>query len=64
MTGKELRIFLKKYDLTQVEFANLLGVTPMAVQHWLTDKRSVARPIGRLLRMFDRKPELMREFGK
>lgn len=62
MTASELDIFLKKYGLRASDFAELLGVTPMAVEHWLIGRRSIAKPYGRLVRLFDKHPELMREF--
>lgn len=62
MNASELDIFLKKYGLRASDFAELLGVTPMAVEHWLIGRRSIAKPYGRLVRLFDKHPELMREF--
>jgi DNA-binding transcriptional regulator YiaG len=62
MNANELDLFLKKYQLGTAEFAELLGVTRMAVEHWLIGRRSIAKPYGRLVRLFDRHPELMREF--
>lgn len=41
MNGGELRDRLDCLKLTQVEFARLLGVTPRAVNMWVTGKRKV-----------------------
>jgi len=62
MTKEELEAFLKRHALDHEEFAELLGVTRQAVWHWLNEERSISLTVGRLCRMFDRKPELMREF--
>lgn len=62
MTPSELDLFLKKNGLEADEFAKLIGLTRVAVDHWLTGRRAIAKPYGRLVRMFDRHPELMREF--
>lgn len=62
MTKNELEDFLKKYGLDASDLAELIGLTRMAVEHWLKGIRSIAKPYGRLIRLFDRHPELMREF--
>lgn len=62
MNKSELEVFLKKYGLEASELAEVIGLTRMAVEHWLSGRRAIAKPYGRLMRMFDRHPELMREF--
>jgi DNA-binding transcriptional regulator YiaG len=62
MNNAELDAFLKKYKLDPKDFAELIGVTHSAVDHWLSGIRSIAKPYGRLVRLFDRRPELMQEF--
>lgn len=62
MNSQDLDAFLKKYQLDPADFADMLGVSPAAVDHWLKGIRSIAKPYGRLVRLFDRHPELMREF--
>lgn len=62
MNAHELDTFLKKYNLEAPDFAEMIGVTRMAVEHWLSGRRSIAKPYGRLIRLFDRHPHLMREF--
>ena len=64
MTPKELQSFMKKHDLDESDLAELLGLTTMAVRHWIVGRRSIAKPYGRILRLFDRHPQLMSEFGK
>lgn len=62
MTAMELKIFMKKYSLNAIELSDLIGVTRMAVEHWLVGRRTIAKSYGRLIRLFDRHPELMRTF--
>jgi len=51
-------------ERTQADIANLLGVTPRAVRHWLTDRRHLSHrampePVRRLLFLIDRVPEIV-----
>lgn len=62
MKPKELEEFLDKYKLNAEDLAELIGLTRMAVEHWLTGRRSIAKPYGRLIKLFDRHPSLMAEF--
>lgn len=62
MNKDQLTSFMEKHKLDINKFADLLGVTPMAIQHWLVGRRSIAKPYGRLVRLFDRHPQLMKEF--
>ena len=62
MKPKELEKFLQRHDLSNDEFAQILGVTVMAVNHWLSGRRTMSLMLVRLLRLFDAKPKLMEEF--
>lgn len=62
MTPQALQSFIEKYGLNSQDLADLLGLTRMAVDHWLAGRRSIAKPFGRLMRLFDRHPALMKEF--
>jgi len=64
MTSKQLQAFLDKHGLDEPQLAELLGITRAAVNHWLCGRRSIAKPYGRMLRLFDRHPTLMKEFAK
>ncbi len=64
MTPQELEKWLKKHGLKEGDFAELIGVTYPAVQHWTNGRRSVSLTVTRLLRLFDRDPSLMRGFAK
>lgn len=62
MTPDELRDFMSRHKLTHYSFATILGVTPQAVINWLEGKRAVSLTVVRLCRMFDKRPESMKEF--
>lgn len=64
MTAEELKTFLERHKLSQCEFARLMGVTYVAVYHWTNNRRAVNRVTARLCRLFDKYPQLMKEFGK
>lgn len=62
MNSEDLKQFLERHDLSNVQFAELLGVTPCAVQHWLNGIRSISLTVGRLCKLFDKRPVLLDEF--
>lgn len=64
MTAKEFREWLAKQALSPAEFAKWFGVTEMAVCHWRSGERSISVPISRLLRLLEKHPKLMGEYGK
>jgi putative transcriptional regulator len=49
MKGKELRDVRKRLKLTQVEFAELVGVTSNTVARWERDEMGIREPIARLI---------------
>lgn len=52
MESAELKALIRSLDLTQVDFAALVGVTPRAVNLWMTEERTIPGPVeayGRLL---------------
>lgn len=63
MTPNELMNWLGRHGIRQQDFANLIGVTPMAVNNWTSGRRSISLTIVRLCKLFDRKPELLKEFA-
>lgn len=62
MTPAQLKDFLKRHNLSAEQFADIIGVTAPAVSHWTLGRRSIAKWVGRLCRMFDKQPALMKEF--
>jgi len=61
---KELIDFMKINGLSHKEFADILGVTIQAVNLWLDGKREISKTTTRLVRLFQKYPLLLREFGK
>lgn len=64
MNKDSLREFLVRHKLGPDELAKIIGVSHMAVLHWLDGRRSISLTVNRLCRLFDRHPELMREFAE
>lgn len=62
MNKNELEEFMKRHGLNDTDLADILGVTPMAIHHWLSGRRGMSLTISRLLRLFDRNPDLIREY--
>lgn len=62
MTSEQLKNFLRKHKLSNDQFAELLGITKPAVDHWLTGRRSVPMTTVKLLKYFDAHPDAMEEF--
>lgn len=62
MTPRDLENFLTRNDMTNREFAELLGLTEMAISHWIHGRRMVPPTTVKLIRLFDRQPKLMKDF--
>jgi len=62
MTKEQVQEFLNKHGMSDSDLAILIGVSPQAVWMWAHGKRDMSLTVSRLCRLFDRKPELMREF--
>ncbi len=54
--------FLERQKLPKAEFAKIIGVTPSAVNHWLTGIRDIPETVVRLLLFFDDYNIDMRKF--
>lgn len=63
MKKDELRSFLQRHNISPTAFAEVVGVTRVAVLHWLSGRRTVSLTISRLCRLFDKSPDLLKEFG-
>jgi transcriptional regulator with XRE-family HTH domain len=61
MTSLELRAVLTELDLTQAEFARLLGVTSRAVALWAANERAVPGPVEGYLRLLGTLPAQLRQ---
>lgn len=62
MTSKELLAFMHKHGISESEMGQILGITPGAIRHWLSGERQMSQTTTRLIRLFDRNPELLKEF--
>ncbi|MFM6930423.1 MAG: helix-turn-helix domain-containing protein [Bdellovibrio sp.] len=62
MKPQEIMDFRIQHKMTEKEFAEFLGVTWQAVRLWETGQRSLSETNARLLRLFKRHPNLMKEF--
>lgn len=56
MTPDELLEFLKDYKLSTRDFADVIGVTHQAVDHWIYARRDIPETVIRLIGMFDSSP--------
>lgn len=62
MTPRELEKFMAKHRLSDHEFADIIGVTKPAIDHWIAGRRSIPATTARLIRYFDKHPTAMDEF--
>jgi hypothetical protein len=61
MTSLELRAALTELELTQADFARLLGVTSRAVALWAANERAVPGPVEGYLRLLGTLPAQLRQ---
>jgi hypothetical protein len=52
MYSGDLKLLLSSLELSQVEFAKLVGVTPRAVNMWVQGEREIPGPVESYLRVF------------
>lgn len=64
MRSEELRAFMRKHNLDERTLAGIMGCTPGSVNHWLVGRRAMSLTMSRLVRTFDKYPQLMKEFGR
>jgi hypothetical protein len=51
MTSNDLKTILRELDLTQTDFARLIGVTPRAVALWMAEERAIPGPVEAYVRL-------------
>jgi hypothetical protein len=61
MTSTDLRAILVGLELTQADFARLLGITPRAIALWIADERTIPGPAEAYLRLFRLLPPNLRQ---
>lgn len=62
MTPEELNQFLGRHQMSTDDLAGILGVTKPAVDHWVTRRRKVPVTVAKVLRLFEKYPQLMTGF--
>lgn len=62
LTAKQLKTFMNKNGFAVRELSELLGVTEQAVKLWLNDLRTINLTNSRLIRLFEKRPLLIKEF--
>ena len=58
MRGKDVVKFLNDFKIDGHKLAHCLGITKPAVDHWVTERRSVPPTVVKLLKMFRKDPTL------
>ena len=64
MSAEDLKVWMKEHDCSVQELADMLGLTTQAILYWITRKRKIPEPVGRLLVFLGQRPQTMREFLK
>lgn len=62
MNPQQLNEFLERHKMDAGQLAGWLGLTSTAIDHWIHGRRTIAKPYARLMRFFDRYPQLIGEF--
>jgi len=62
LSAKELNEFMNHNGISIDEFGKILGVTNQAVRLWITEQREFSVTNTRLIRLFQKYPQLIREF--
>ncbi len=62
LTPDDIKKFMKKHGISDREFAEIFGVTTQAVVTWTEGRRGFSVTNSRLIRMFEKYPQLIREF--
>jgi len=62
MNKSDMKDFLVRHDMNHIQFAELIGVTPMAVDHWLRGRRKIPLMVFKICVLFDRFPAVIKEF--
>ncbi len=61
MTSNDLRAVLGELELTQADFARLIGVTPRAIALWMADERTIPGPVDAYVRLLRLLPPNLRQ---
>jgi T3SS negative regulator,GrlR len=61
MTSNDMKTILRELDLTQTDFARLIGVTSRAVALWLAEERAIPGPVEAYVRLLRLLPLHLRQ---
>jgi hypothetical protein len=61
MTSHDLKTLLTEFELTQADFARLLGITLRAVALWVADERTIPMTVDAYVRVFRLLPLNLRQ---
>lgn len=59
--GDYIKEFRKKYNLTQVALANIIGVTKKAIEKWEGGSNKIKGCAAILIQLLDKNPELIKQ---
>jgi DNA-binding transcriptional regulator YiaG len=62
LTAVELKAFMDKHGISTKEMGSILGVSLQAVRLWLAGDRGISLTITRLIIMFEKYPQLIKDF--
>ncbi len=62
LTIKELQTFMNFHGVSKKEFSEILGVSIQAVNLWMNGKREFSITNSKLIKIFIKYPQLIREF--
>lgn len=62
MTGSQLRDLLDYAEISQTDFARLIGMTNRRVNFWIKEDYRVPNPVVAYLRLYDLLPPELKQF--
>lgn len=62
LTPEDLKKFMNFHGVSRQELADIFGVTYRAVEFWLNGSRQISLTNSRLIRIFHKYPQLLKEF--
>lgn len=62
LSADEVQKFMDKHGISEKEMAEIFGVSTQAVRLWVTGQRDFSVTNSRLVNLFSKYPQLIREF--
>jgi plasmid maintenance system antidote protein VapI len=63
MDADELKDFMKRHNFDKESLSEMLGVTPLCVNHWVIRRRAISKTTARIIRFLDKYPQTMSFFS-